>query len=283
MLFKLRRVAVIGAVVSAALLLGTPNANAAHASKASPRKTATNVYACTYAGTKGVDETLVGIGKIATATLREQGWSGKVGRWLPGTVNRTYVVGLAPMSPVPTKASCPKPVTAPPPIVQPAGTSDFNASSCRILFVDYPLNQAPANASFEYYVDGTSLGENRIGNVESLGLGTFTLTLKVAGEQVDSDQFTIWPCPWDYAGSSDYNASSTIILFVDTPFGLAPANTPFEYVIDGNLLDRDDPKGRHLGENRIGNVEGLGIAEHTLALWVGNQLVDVDTFRLGVG
>lgn len=281
MLFKLRKVAVIGAAISAALMLGAPNV--AHATKASPRKTATNAFACTYAGTKGVDETLVGIGKIATTSLREQGWSGKVARWLPGTVNRTYVVGLAPMSPVPTKASCPKPVTAPPPVVPPSGTSDYSASSCRILFIDYPLDQTPVNAPFEYFVDGRGLGENHIGNVESLGLGTFTLTLKVAGEQVDSDQFTIWPCPWDYAGKADYDASSTLYLFVDYPLGRAPANAPFEYIIDGDLMDRSSEQGRHLGENYIGNVESLGTAEHTLALWVGDELVDVHTFQLGVG
>ena len=187
MLFKLRKVAVIGAAISAALMLGAPNV--AHATKASPRKTATNAFACTYAGTKGVDETLVGIGKIATTSLREQGWSGKVGRWLPGTVNRTYVVGLAPMSPVPTKASCPQPVTAPPPVVPPSGASDFSTST-EMIFVDFPLNQVPADVGFEYFIDGVSLGGNFIGYAYP-GRGTHVLTLKVGGVLVDTDTFVI--------------------------------------------------------------------------------------------
>jgi hypothetical protein len=180
---KLRRIAVIGAV--SAMLLGM--SSVAHATKASPRKTATNAFACTYAGTKGVDETLKGISKISITSLREQGWSGKVARWLPGTVNRTYVVGLAPMSPVPTVASCPPAVGAP--AVQPAGTSDFSTST-EMIFVDFPLNQVPADVGFEYLIDGVSLGGNFIGYAYP-GRGTHVLTLKVGGVLVDTDTFVI--------------------------------------------------------------------------------------------
>ena len=70
-----------------------------------------------------------------------------------------------------------------------AGVSDFSYSSDRV-FVDFPLNQQPATASFEYKVDGYPLGENFVG-YRFLGPGQHVLELYVGGVLVDTDQFTI--------------------------------------------------------------------------------------------
>ncbi len=249
---------VLAAVVG--FLMGSFMATPAQAADVHKQKA---VYACAYNGTKGVDEILNGVVKLKSSALRTQGWTGKVGRWLPGTTDRLYVIGRA-VAPRPSAESCPQPIGAEP--VQPAGESDFSAS-CTMLFVDYPLNQAPANAPFEYLVDGVSLGENFVGYAFP-GQGLHTLTLRVAGQQVDSDEVRILACQGAFSGVSDFSISSTM-LFVEAPMNQTPPEANYEYFVDGVSLGV--------------NFEGYaypGAGKHTLVLKVGPEVVDSDTFTL---
>lgn len=140
----------------------------------------------------------------------------------------------------------------------PAGTSRYELA-CESLTLLAPTGVVPQGASYQYYLDGQEIAEG----THEVTAGQHTLTLKVNGTLVDTDNLSVEECPT--TGTSSYRVACESLTLLE-PTGIAPQDADYQYYLDGEAI-------------ALGTHE-LEAGEYTLVLKVNGVTVDTDELSI---